>query len=124
MIATARVLSPFERRMLDRDAAIYELVASIVGPARLSPRHDVELHQAAVDRFRRLADLTEQAAIAAMALEREEQAGDEHVQGLCSWCSSRRVLVSGACWGLRAIRRRIDRLHRDYRRSMRRLERS
>jgi hypothetical protein len=110
--------------MADRDAAIRELVESIVGAANLSPRREVELHQAAVARFRRLADVTEQAVVAALALDREERSADQHVQGLCSWCSSRRLFVSGVCRGFRAIRRRLDRLHHDYRRSLRRLERA
>ena len=119
-MSVARVANPLERRLADRDHTIVELVAQTVSTAEISPTHEAELRQLAAERHRRVADLTEQAAICAAALEREERAADEHVQ-LCMWCLRWRR-HPGVCWGFRRISRGIDRLHREYRRAVRRLE--
>lgn len=121
MIAALQ-LTPYQRRQLDRDHQIADLVEEVVNGCTLSPRREAELRQAGADRLRRAVELLEEATLAAAYLEREERSADAHVQINCSWCSGRRVLAGGICGSFRAIRRSLDRCHRMYRRTMRRLE--
>lgn len=119
----ARIFDHHERRLLDRDAAVLSLVADQVRPAALSPRREIELIQAGADRVRHALDLLETATLAAAALERDDRAADQHVQA-CSWCVGWRVLRHGVCRTFRRIRRQWDRLHHQYERAFRRLERA
>lgn len=123
MIAPTRILTTFERRLADRDAAILDLVGSLVNGAELSPRRETELRQAATERMRVLLDRLEGAVVMAAALEREERAADQHVQH-CSWCRHWRVIRTGVCRGFRQLIRGIERRHHQYRRAFRRLEAS
>lgn len=118
MMAVARIPTPTERRLADRDHAILALVCDQVRPADLSPRREVELIQAGADRVRRVLDQLETAVISAAALERQERGCDEHVRGSCERCHWRQIQP---CRGFKSLRRRLDFAHHAYRRAMRRL---
>lgn len=122
MTAVARIFSPTERRLLDRDAAILSLVMDQVRPADLSPRYETALVQAGTARVRHALDQLDAAVVAAVALERQDRRCDHHTQ-TCRWCSPWRVSRHGVCRGLRQLARELSRLYRVYDRAFRRLER-
>jgi hypothetical protein len=122
-IAPVISLTARHNRAIGIEDQVLGLSTALVGSAGLSPRRETELIQAGNDRLRALAQAVEEATIAAVALDLEERAADEHVQ-LCSVCSRAREVVKSGCRGLRRIRNGIDRAHDRYRRGMRRLGRT
>jgi ribosomal protein S14 len=123
-MSLARVLLPNERRLAERDHAIYRLVMSQIEPASLDSEREAELVRLGAARIAHVMDLLEQTVILAVAMDRENRAADHHVRA-CSRCGSPRWLIrfGGVCRGLQLIRHQLDRLHHRYRRAARRLER-
>lgn len=117
-----RALTTADRRALDESATIRALVASVTDAVELAPRAEAEIRQAAAEQIRLVLDRLEAAAVAGATLHYDELAADRHVQSGC-WACSHWHKALGACSVLRAMRRRIDRQHSQFRRAMRRLGR-
>lgn len=117
------MFSAEDRRQLDREHDLYQMVAAQVRPANLLPEREAALIRAGAERIRNVLNCLDAAVETAKLLDVEDRAATQHARN-CFGCAPWRVARHGPCKAMRRISRAIDRLWHPARRAFRRLERS
>lgn len=123
MSAALRMFSAEDRRQLDREHDLYQLVAAQVRPANLLPEREAALIRAGAERVRNVLNCLDAAVETAKLLDVEDRAATQHARA-CYGCAPWRVARHGPCKAMRRINRNMDRLWHPARRAFRRLERA
>lgn len=105
MIAAMRPYSADERRQLDRDAALHEVLAFTAGSSGLSHRGEQDIRSAVMRLIEPILQLADHATSARLELEAIERRMDIHVRVDHPTCT-----CSRACWSWRVLQLRRDKL--------------